>query len=231
MVLCFLFAAGPAQLVMSAAGRRDLLPPAFLATIGWLAGLRVQIEGKPPPGRLLLVANHLSWLDVLALAGATRTAFVAHGGLAGHGMLKWLCDQNDTVFVARERRGTVGGQIAQVRAALTCRRLAIFPEATTADGRTLLPFKSALLAAAEGDCDLSVQPVALAYDEAGAIAWLDGEPGLANVRRILARTRPVRLTIRLLDPLTGATRQDRKSMAAAAEQAIARALGCDGSRR
>lgn len=224
MIAWFFLLVGPLHLLLSAFGGRDLLPPPFLASIAWLSGLRVKVEGKPAPGALLMLANHLSWLDVLALAGATRSAFAAHGGLAAHGFLKWLCDQNETEFIARDQRGTVGGQVAQVRAALARRRLTIFPEGTTSDGVTLLPFKSSLLSAVEGAGGVTVQPVALDYEEAAEIAWLSGESGLSNVRRVLSRTRPVRLTIRFLEPLSGAALRDRKTMAAAAQAAIEEAL-------
>ena len=69
------------QLLLSALGRRDILPAPFLALIGWIAGLRVEVEGRPHRGPLLLLGNHVSWLDILALAGTSRTAFVGHGGL------------------------------------------------------------------------------------------------------------------------------------------------------
>jgi 1-acyl-sn-glycerol-3-phosphate acyltransferase len=216
---------GPLQVIFSALGRRDILPPPFLAAIGWLAGLRVRVEGRPAAGQLLLIGNHISWLDILALAGACRSAFVAHAGLAGHGFLKWLCDQNETEFITRDQRGTVGGQVQQVRSALARRRLTIFPEGTTGDGIALLPFKSSLLSAVEGAGEaVKVQPVALEYEEAAEIAWLADEPGADNVRRILARTRAVKLTVRFLEPLEGRALTDRKTMAAAAQRAVARAL-------
>jgi 1-acyl-sn-glycerol-3-phosphate acyltransferase len=216
---------GPLQVLLSAVGRRDILPPPFLAAIGWLAGLRVRVEGRPASGSLLLLGNHISWLDILALAGACRSAFVAHAGLSGHGFLKWLCDQNETEFITRDQRGTVGEQVQQVREALARRRLTIFPEGTTGDGIALLPFKSSLLSAVEGAGEaVTVQPVALDYQEAAEIAWLADEPGSDNVRRILARTRPVKLAVRFLDPLAGEALRDRKTMAAAAQRAVAQAL-------
>ncbi len=215
----------PFHALLSAFGRRDAMPPRFLAIIGRLAGLRVRVEGRPAPGTLLLLPNHVSWLDILALAGVARAAFVAHGGLRGHRFLRWLCEQNDTVFVTRDRRGTVNRQVEQVREALREQPLAIFLEGTTSNGAGL-PFKSALLSAVEGaDDNIVVQPVALAYRDAAEIAWSDGEPGAANVRRILARTRPVRLTVRFLEPLAGPQLAGRKAMAQAAQEAIARALG------
>ena len=194
----------PLHVVMKLFGQRDWIPPIFLGTMARLAGVRVRTEGKPRPGALLL-ANHLS-------------------GLTVHGGLKWLCDQNDTVFITRDQRGSVAGQVEQVRAALGARPLTIFPEGTTDDGTALLPFRSSLLAAVEPLAhEIPIQPVALDYADAPAIAWFAGEPGLVNVRKILSRRR-TELTIRFLEPLAGAALTNRKTMTAAAQAAIAAAL-------
>ena len=204
-------------------GQRDWIPPIFLGTMARLAGVRVRTEGTARPGALFL-ANHLSWIDILALAGASRAIFVAHSGLTVHGGLKWLCDQNDTVFVTRDRRGSVAAQVEQVRAALGERPVTIFPEGTTGDGHAMLPFKSSLLAAVEPLAhSVPIQPVALHYEDAPGIAWFAGEPGMVNVRKILSR-RKVELTIRFLEPLAGGALTNRKTMAAAAREAIVAAL-------
>jgi len=214
----------PIHVAVRLAGQRWLVPPTYLTGIGWLAGLHVSVEGKPRRHALLL-ANHLSWLDVMALAAASRTAFVAHSGLAGHPVIRWMGEQNGTLFITRDRRHTVAGQVDQVREALGHRRLAIFPEATTGDGRELLPFKSSLLSAVELlSPGILVQPVALAYEEAEDIAWVGAEPGLTNAFRILARTHRVHVTVHFLAPLKGSALADRKSMAAAAREAIRLAL-------
>jgi 1-acyl-sn-glycerol-3-phosphate acyltransferase len=213
----------PLHVIAKRLGLRDLVPPVFLGTKGRIAGLRVRTEGTPRPGALLL-ANHVSWLDVLALAGTSRAIFVAHSGLTVHGGLKWLCDQNETVFITRDRRGSVAAQIEQVRAALGERPVVIFPEGTTSDGRALLPFKSSLLSAVEPLAHaVPIQPVALDYRDAAEIAWYAGEPGMTNVRKILARRR-TELTIRFLEPLAGEALANRKTMTAAAQEAIERAL-------
>ena len=214
----------PLHVIVSLLGQRELVPPLFLASMGRIAGLRVRCEGAPCTGALLL-ANHVSWLDILALAGASRAIFVAHSGLTVHGGLKWLCDQNHTVFITRHQRGSVTGQVEQVRAALGERPLAIFPEGTTNDGSALLPFKSSLLSAVEPLADtVPIQPVAIDYADAREIAWFGDEPGMTNVRRILARSGRVELTIRFLEPLAGEALANRKAMTAAAQAAIAQAL-------
>jgi len=209
-------------------GQRQIVPPVFLAGVGWLAGLRLRARGRPARGKVLLVANHVSWLDILALAGSARATFVAKDSLAGHGFLKWLCEQNDTIFIARDQRGTVGEQVEQVRTALAARRLVVFPEGTTGNGRQLDPFKSSLLSAAErieaGDAALSIQPVALDYRQAAQIAWFGEEGGLHNVLRVLGRLRSTDLTVHYLRPLRGEELRDRKTMAKAAQEAIAAAL-------
>ena len=216
----------PFHFILSLIGLKSLIPPRFLRLIGWLIGLHVRIEGRPATGRLLLLANHVTWLDIIGLAGASGTSFVAQGGLAKFPFLKWLCEQNGTVFIAREERVSVSRQVEEVRAALMQRRMAIFPEGTTSYGREMLPFKSALLSAAEGmeSMGVRVQPVALEYRSAPAIAWHDGENGKDNALRILARINPVHLTVRFLPPLSGAEVRDRKAMAFAAQMAITRSL-------
>lgn len=212
------------HLIATLAGRRDLVPPPFLGALARLGGVRLDLEGYPRRGALLM-ANHLSWLDVLALAGASRTAFVAHSGLAMNPALKWLCEQNATLFITRDVRGSIGDQVAQVQERLGTRRLTIFPEATTGDGHELLPFRSSLLSAVEKlPSGVPVQPVALVYADAPAIAWVGDEPGMRNFLRVMSRTRPVRLTIRFLDPLAGEELANRKTMAAAAQKRIDGAL-------
>jgi 1-acyl-sn-glycerol-3-phosphate acyltransferase len=150
--------------------------------------VRRRLAGTPARRGAFLVANHVSWLDIPVLSGATGTAFVAHSGLAGHGLLKWLCEMNDTVFVARHDRTSVQAQVAHVRAALSdTGALAIFPEGTTSDGTGMLPFKSSLLSAIDPvPPGIVVQPVWIDYGpEAAAIAWVGDEHGVDNFLKIL----------------------------------------------
>lgn len=200
-------------------------PRVFLAGIGLIAGLKVAMRGKPHPNALL-IANHVSWLDIPALARATGTAFVGHSGLTEVLLIRHLCAMNDTVFVARHDRASVASQVEQVRFAIAdTGALAIFPEGTTSDGASLLPFKSSLLSAAEELPEgVAVQPVLLQYEDATDIAWVGEEHGLANFLRILARLHPVRLTLHFLPELSGAALADRKAIAAAAQKAIAGAM-------
>lgn len=199
-------------------------PRVFLTGIGAICGLQIERRGRPVPGALL-VANHVSWLDIPALAQTAGSAFVAHDGLSAFPLLKFLCRLNETVFVARHDRASISQQVEDVRLAIdNGGTLTLFAEGTTSDGTGLLPFKSALFSAVsplpEG---VAVQPVLLAYENAADMAWVGEEPGLDNFKRILARLRPLHLTIHFLPPLAGPQLANRKTMAAAAQEAVRRA--------
>jgi 1-acyl-sn-glycerol-3-phosphate acyltransferase len=224
MVLLLLVCA-PLHLLWRLFGFGRWWPRVFLSGIGLVAGLHLRIEGRPARGALLL-SNHVSWLDIPALSHASGTAFVAHDGLAAFPFLKWLCEMNDTIFIARHRRASVADQVIQIRAAMAeTGALTLFPEGTTSDGTGVIPFKSALLSALDPlPAGVVVQPVALRYEDAARIAWVGDEHGLDNFKRILARLRPVRLTVRFLAPLAGSELADRKALAAAAQRAIGREL-------
>lgn len=227
-MLLLLFACVPLYYLRRALGGHNPWPRRFLAGVNRLAGVRLRIAGERPQGKAFLIANHVSWIDIPAIAAASGSAFVGHDGLASVPLLKTLCAMNDTVFIARHDRTSVHKQVEQVRHALAdTGALTIFPEGTTSDGTGLLAFKSSLLSALEPVPEgVSVVPVLLDFGpEAASLAWVGEEHGLANFLRILARKRPVDLTVHFLPALTGDQVKDRKTMASAAREAILKALG------
>ena len=205
---------------------RSPWPRWLLGRIARIAGARVRVIGSPRTRDALMLANHQSWLDILAIAGASGSAFVAKGELASVPLVGWLCTLNHTVFVSRENRLGVAEQVARLRDALaTDHPVTVFPEGTTSDGTTLLPFKAALLAALDPPPPgLIVQPVQLDYGAAARpLLWVGDEPGLANVRRVLAHPGGIDLCIRFLDPFDPAG-MHRKAIAAEAHRRIADAM-------
>lgn len=224
-MLALLLACLPCYYLWRLLGLRRFWPRIFLAGTGRIVGMRLVVRGRPRRNALYL-ANHISWLDIPAIASASGSAFIAHDGLASNAALRWLCALNDTVFIARHRRSGVAGQVEAIRFALDdVGALTLFPEGTTGDGETLLPFKSALLSAIEPlPKGIAVQPVLLRYEDPHHVAWLGDEPGLENFKRIAGSLRPVRVTAWFMEPLLGEALADRKSMAAAAAAAIARQL-------
>lgn len=192
-------------------------PRYFLGRAARLAGFDVRIEGTPLLHDVFFIGNHLSWIDILALGGATGCAFISKDHVARAPVVGWLAAQNNTIFVARDRRGAIAGQIESVRAALAAHQpIALFPEGTTGDGRELLPFKPALFSVLlPPPRAILIQPVLLDYGAATPlVAWADGESGIANALRILGARGRRRLVLRFLDPFDPGDHPDRKSLAA-----------------
>lgn len=196
-------------------------PRLYLALAARIVGARVRIRGTPTRRDVVFLANHLSWIDIPLLAGATGSAFVAKAELRQVPLVGWLATLNRTLFVSRADRLGVAEQIERLRAALAEGwAVTIFPEGTTGDGRTLLPFKPALLAALEPPPPgTKVQPVRIDYGAATEeLAWVGDEPGQSHAARVLARPGHFAVTLTFLDPFvpTG----DRKTISAEARQRI-----------
>jgi 1-acyl-sn-glycerol-3-phosphate acyltransferase len=208
-------------------GRPSPWPRRFLGWVGRAAGMRVTVIGAPLERDVLFLANHLSWLDILLVAGASGAAFVAKAEVAQTPVIGWLARLNNTVFVARAERSGVRGQADALRAALAGGQpVALFPEGTTDGGPDILPFRASLLASLFPPLPgVLVQPIALDYGTAAHdLSWIGEEAGLANVRKVLTRrgTTPVALHfLAPVDPGTG----DRKALASAARAEIVEALG------
>lgn len=223
--LVLLFAClGPIHVLTKLVLRRSDWPRRFLAAAAWIVGARVRVDGAKLRRHTLLVSNHVSWLDILVLGGATGCAFVSKDEL-GHSFIHWLADQNATVYVKRShRKGAKDQAIAIARALERTKPVALFPEGTTGPGTHLLPFRSTLLEAANFAAkDVAIRPVAMDYGQAaGEIGWFD-HPGKENVLRLLGRSGTLPVTIHLLPPLDRSL--DRKELAHEAREAIARRLG------
>lgn len=202
-------------------------PRWFLGRAARIAGARVQVVGIPLKKDVFYVSNHLSWIDILALGGASGTAFVAKAEIGEAPVVGWLAGLNRTVYVKRENRMGVAQQINELRDALTDNwAITVFPEGTTTDGRSLLPFKTPMLRVLEPPPPgVMVQPVLLDYGAAGEeIGWIGEEGGLNNARRILARKRSFALRINFLEPFDPRDFPGRKAIAAESRRRIEIAL-------
>lgn len=154
-----------------------------VAVVAWKAllwgfGIRVRVHGAPVPGALV-VANHVSWSDIPVMGRVIDAGFVAKDDVAGWPLIGRLTRAYGCLFVAREARGKVAEQAAEVAAKLTHGHgLILFPEGTTGEGDTCLPFRSSLFALIPPGTP--VQPMTLRYARA------DGMPLNAQERRAVA---------------------------------------------
>lgn len=199
------------------------VPMWFLGLTGWIIGARVERFGTPLRRDVFFISNHVSWVDILTIAGASGTAFVAKYELSQVPIIGWLCRLNRTVFVKRENRMGVADQINQLREALMDNwSVTVFPEGTTTDGHSLLPFKSSMLSVLEPPPPgVMVQPVVLDYGEVAEwIGWVGEEGGINNFKRVLSRKGSFRLGMHFLEPFSPEEHRGRKAIAAKAREEI-----------
>ena len=194
-------------------------PRRFLGWCARIVGARARVQGTPCRRDAVILSNHLSWIDILLLAGSTGAVFVAKDELRTVPLVGWLCTLHHTVFVARGERMAVAAQVAALRDALAAPwPVAMFPEGTTGDGVTLLPFKAALLGALDPPPPgTRVQPVRINYGSATEeLAWIDDEPGASHAARVLRRRGTFIATLAFAEPF--APVGSRKAIAAEARR-------------
>ena len=139
-----------------------------------ILGFRVRVIGMPTTDRpVLFAANHISYTDITVLGSIIPGSFIAKAEVANWPFLGWLARLQRSVFVDRKMRSTATQRDAISKRLSAGDALVLFPEGTSGDGNRVLPFKSALFAAAQQGTDsrpVIIQPVSLAY------VRLDGMP-------------------------------------------------------
>lgn len=195
----------PFHLAAIAIGGRTAMAvaPLWHRFVARLLGLRIQVTGAPAASRpLLLLSNHTSWLDITVLAAVAPVSFIAKKEVAGWPVVGWLAKLQRSVFIDRERRHSVGAKAREVAGRLSNGDIIVlFAEGTSSDGNRVLPFRSALLGAAQQAIaaegrTATIQPVAIAYTKMLGIplgrqhrphvAWYGGTDLLPHLRRVLS---------------------------------------------
>ncbi|WP_082503613.1 lysophospholipid acyltransferase family protein [Methylobacterium sp. Leaf117] len=218
------------------------MPVLFHRAFRMLFDLRVTQSGTPPgPGEpALVLANHVSWLDILVLGSLRPLSFVAKSEIAGWPVVGTLARLQRTVFIDRTRRADTASVNATV-----ARRLArgdlivLFAEGTTGDGTRLLPFRSSLVGAAraavagEGPARIRLQPLALTYPrrnglpvvraERPEIAWY-GDMDLAPHLASFLAGGPLDIHVSWGAPIAFEAGTDRKRATALAEASVREAV-------
>lgn len=202
---------------------------------GWSArmlrvlGLQLQVQGVFKPGAKLIVVNHISWLDIMAVhAVCPEARFVSKAEVRHWPLVGRLVDAAGTLYIERASRRDALRVVHQMAQALTAGdTVAVFPEGTTADGHSLLPFHANLLQAAIAT-GTPVQPVALRFADAehavSPAALYVGDITLpASLWRLaLGEGLVVHVTVLAAQ---GTAHADRRALAAHLREQIGRQLG------
>jgi lyso-ornithine lipid O-acyltransferase len=207
----------------------------------WLFGVRVRVEGKPP-GRAptLVLANHVSWLDIPVLSSLTPLSFIAKSEVAGWPVVGLFAKLQRSVFIDRTRRNAT----AEVNEAVARRLkenevIVLFAEGTTGDGNRVLPFRASLVGAARtaladpGLERILLQPLAITYTrrnglpltrrERPEVCWY-GDMDLAPHLAGFARLGPLDAVVVWGEPIAFGPGSDRKRATATAEACVREAI-------
>jgi 1-acyl-sn-glycerol-3-phosphate acyltransferase len=205
------------------------------ARIGWwsakflrLLGVQLQAHGAFRPGAGLLVINHVSWLDILAVhAVCPRARFVSKADVKHWPLLGWLVAAAGTLFIERERKRDALRVVHQMAEAMRSGDLvAVFPEGTTSDGRSVRRFLPSLLQpAVELNCP--IVPAALRYrtlnnEYSATPAYIDQMSLWQSLKHIVSEPGLI-AELHFGEPIL--PNGHRRDMAAQAEAATARLLG------
>jgi 1-acyl-sn-glycerol-3-phosphate acyltransferase len=202
----------------------------------WSAGLvrhlgaNLTIHGAPPQpdaAAYLLVANHVSWLDIFIINAAVPTRFVAKSEVRRWPLVGWLCVKADTLFIERDRPRDLARIDALIADALrTGAGMGVFLEGTTTDGTEVLPFHSSLLRPAQ-QAGAQMIPVAIQYRRSdGSIcteAAYDGDKSAMDTLLLMLTQHEFQAHVHFLPPLATDVAH-RKTLAHDAREAIVRTL-------
>jgi 1-acyl-sn-glycerol-3-phosphate acyltransferase len=191
-------------------------------------GVGLTVSGAARSGATLLVANHVSWLDVAVIhAVAPQARFVSKADVRRWPFVGWLVAGAGTLFIERESKRDALRVVHRMAEALRAGdTVAVFPEGTTGAGPTLLPFHANLLQAAIAT-NTPVQPVVLRFHQPGQafspVTEFVGETTLLQSLWRIACAQALQVEVQILD--AGATAHaDRRALAARLRQCIGAAL-------
>lgn len=217
------------------------VPVWFHTIIAWLLGVRIKTVGRAETKKpLMLVSNHVSWLDIVVLSALRPVSFVAKADMKHWPVFGQLAQLQRTVFIKREARRTVGHQANEIADRLKAGDvMVLFPEGTTSDGHALNPFKTPLFEAArlalvEGEMEAAtIQPVAIHYTRLHGmplgrqwrqhVAW-PGEIGLGESIFPIIASGGLDVTVHYGAPIGLTADSNRKIIAQEARAAIRSAL-------
>jgi 1-acyl-sn-glycerol-3-phosphate acyltransferase len=190
-------------------------------------GFRTRREGRPLAGAVVFVANHVSWIDIIALHSQRMMGFVAKREISRWPLVGWMASRGETIFHERGSSESLGGVLHEMLARLReGRSVGVFPEGRTRDGREVGPFHARIFLAAV-EAGARVQPVALRYGEHGSaqatVAFAPGEGFLANFLRLLGEPAR-RADVVFLEPIDANDAGGRRRIAELARERIVAAM-------
>lgn len=215
-----------------------IVPHLFHRAVCAIVGIRIRQVGQYANDQpLLILANHVSWLDIIVITAVAPVVFVAKHEVAGWPVFGWLAKLQRTIFIERQRRHKTGEAAREMGNRLSDGdTVVLFAEGTSSNGNRILPFRSALVGSvhhALGDethhSSITVQPLSLAYVGIGGVptgralrdklAWYGDTDLMPHMLGVLA-SGAVDVTVSWGAPVAYDMSADRKQIARAAEASV-----------
>ncbi|WP_232428811.1 lysophospholipid acyltransferase family protein [Aromatoleum toluclasticum] len=195
-----------------------------------ILGVELQTKGTAVEPGCMLVANHISWLDIFVINAIAPSAFVSKAEVRAWPLIGWFAAKNETVFLRRGSRGHAKIINAEIGALLDAgRNVALFPEGTTTDGSHVLHFHAALLQPAI-ESGHAIQPIAISYHHPDGspsrAAAYDGDLTLGQCIANIIATQGLIASLHVGRPLDSRGIH-RRDLAHTAREAIMGATGID----
>lgn len=219
--------------VVKAEKARSVLVWYFYRVARMIAGIHLHYEGAPSTERpLMVVSNHTSHFDIFILGSIMRLSFTPKREIRSWPVIGFCAMLGDCVFVERKPADMQRAKAEMAERLNAGKVLALFPEGTTGDGFTVLPFKSGFFNLVETH-NLPLQAVSLAYTHIADIplsaatreyvAWI-GEATLVKHMLRLLSFPYIQVTARFYPVERIEHYEDRKALAKACEQMVATGL-------
>ena len=170
--------------------------------------------------KYLMVANHISWMDIIVIQSIKPCIFVAKSDVASWPLFGWVAQMTGTIFIKREKISDIKKALKKMKRRLIKRSVCIFPEGTSTNGRYLLPFKSNLFQSSI-DTQKSILPLCLRYEQKNIYtdktAFVDDMSLLGSIIKI-KQEKDIRVVVEILQPIR--PRYNRKELASYTQEII-----------
>lgn len=191
-----------------------------------ICGVELELMGAVPETRrgAMVVANHISWLDIFVIHSWHPARFVAKSEIRGWPVVGWLCEKTGTLFIERGRKRDAHRVLHDITdCMLQGDRVCVFPEGTTSDGTEVLPFHANLMQAPIST-GLPLLPVALRYCDAAtgertaAPAYI-GDLTLLQTLNAILHASPIKAQV-AFGPELHAAATSRRALAEQSREAV-----------
>ena len=170
--------------------------------------------------KYLMVANHISWMDIIVIQSIKPCIFVAKSDVASWPLFGWVAQMTGTIFIKRDKISDIKKALKKMKRRLIKRSVCIFPEGTSTNGRYLLPFKSNLFQSSI-DTQKSILPLCLRYEQKNIYtdktAFVDDMSLLDSIIKI-KQEKDIRVVVEILQPIR--PRYNRKELASYTQEII-----------